>query len=130
MKVVVDMNKCQDHGQCASAAPHVFSCDDAGRLAYVPDPDDALRRRGRGSRRHARPLQATRIELSAVSAPLVVARRLHGRTARRRTAARRRLGGPITVVGDEPHYALTTWPLAVRSSPKASLDPLAFRGPA
>ncbi|MGW2339193.1 ferredoxin [Streptomyces sp. NPDC001661] len=42
MKVVVDMNKCQDHGQCVFAAPDVFSFDDAGRLAYVPDPDDAL----------------------------------------------------------------------------------------
>ncbi len=26
-------------------------------------------------------------------------------------SVRRWLGGPITVVGDEPHYALTTWPL-------------------
>ncbi|MGX4693920.1 ferredoxin [Streptomyces sp. JNUCC 63] len=43
MKVVVDMNKCQDHGQCVFAAPDVFSFDDAGRLAYVSDPDDALR---------------------------------------------------------------------------------------
>ncbi|MGA5360257.1 ferredoxin [Streptomyces purpurascens] len=42
MKVVVDMNKCQDHGQCVFAAPDVFHMDDAGRLAYVPDPDDAL----------------------------------------------------------------------------------------
>lgn len=42
MKVVVDMNKCQDHGQCVFAAPDVFSFDAAGRLAYVPDPDDAL----------------------------------------------------------------------------------------
>jgi len=42
MKVVVDMNKCQDHGQCVFAAPDVFSMDDDGHLAYVPDPDDAL----------------------------------------------------------------------------------------
>ncbi|MEV1021353.1 ferredoxin [Streptomyces sp. NPDC050264] len=42
MKVVVDRNKCQDHGQCVFAAPDVFAFDDAGHLAYVPDPDDAL----------------------------------------------------------------------------------------
>ncbi|MER0247283.1 ferredoxin [Streptomyces sp. 796.1] len=42
MKVVVDMNTCQDHGQCVFAAPEVFSFDDTGRLAYVSDPDDAL----------------------------------------------------------------------------------------
>ncbi|MBZ3905562.1 MULTISPECIES: ferredoxin [Streptomyces] len=42
MKVVVDMNKCQDHGQCVFAAPDVFQLDGNGRLAYVSDPDDAL----------------------------------------------------------------------------------------
>ncbi|MFF4569323.1 ferredoxin [Streptomyces sp. NPDC001410] len=42
MKVVVDMNKCQDHGQCVFAAPDVFQLDTDGRLAYVSDPDDAL----------------------------------------------------------------------------------------
>ncbi|WP_326574207.1 ferredoxin [Streptomyces sp. NBC_00481] len=42
MKVVVDMNKCQDHGQCVFAAPDVFRLDENGRLAYVGDPDDAL----------------------------------------------------------------------------------------
>ncbi|MFJ3802468.1 ferredoxin [Streptomyces sp. NPDC090088] len=42
MKVVVDMNKCQDHGQCVFAAPDVFSMDEVGHLAYVSDPHDAL----------------------------------------------------------------------------------------
>ncbi|GAA2305298.1 ferredoxin [Streptomyces kunmingensis] len=42
MKVVVDRNKCQDHGQCVFAAPEVFGFDDAGHLAYDPAPDDAL----------------------------------------------------------------------------------------
>ena len=42
MKVVVDMNKCQDHGQCVFAAPDVFQLDGNGRLAYVSDPDDTL----------------------------------------------------------------------------------------
>ncbi|MFJ1561952.1 ferredoxin [Streptomyces mirabilis] len=43
MKVVVDMNKCKDHGQCAFAAPDVFQLDEGGRLAYVSEPDVALR---------------------------------------------------------------------------------------
>ncbi|WP_188189681.1 ferredoxin [Nonomuraea sp. SYSU D8015] len=43
MKVVVDMNKCQDHGQCVFAAPDVFRLDEAGHLAYVADPDESLR---------------------------------------------------------------------------------------
>ncbi|WSQ13268.1 ferredoxin [Streptomyces sp. NBC_01231] len=61
MKVVVDMNKCQHHGQCAFAAPDVFSLDDDGRLAHVPDPDDALRDEVEEAA-DVCPLQAIRIE--------------------------------------------------------------------
>ncbi|AVV45875.1 ferredoxin [Streptomyces sp. ID05-04B] len=61
MKVVVDMNKCQDHGQCVFAAPDVFSLDDGGRLAYVPDADDALRDEVEEAA-DVCPLQAIRIE--------------------------------------------------------------------
>jgi ferredoxin len=61
MKVVVDMNKCQDHGQCVFAAPDVFSMDDGGHLAYVPDPDDALRDEVEEAA-DVCPLQAIRIE--------------------------------------------------------------------
>ncbi|KRD02783.1 MULTISPECIES: ferredoxin [unclassified Streptomyces] len=61
MKVVVDMNKCQDHGQCVFAAPDVFSLDDDGRLAYVPDADDALRDEVEEAA-DVCPLQAIRIE--------------------------------------------------------------------
>ncbi|MFD8305115.1 ferredoxin [Streptomyces sp. NPDC059690] len=61
MKVVVDMNKCQDHGQCVFAAPDVFRFDDDGRLAYVPDPDDALRDEAEEAA-DVCPLQAIRIE--------------------------------------------------------------------
>ena len=43
MKVVVDMAKCADHGQCVYAAPEVFQLDDNGKLAYEPSPDPALR---------------------------------------------------------------------------------------
>ncbi|MEV5703661.1 ferredoxin [Actinoallomurus sp. NPDC052274] len=61
MKVVVDMNKCQDHGQCVFAAPEVFRFDDDGRLAYVSDPDDTLREEVEEAA-DVCPLQAIRIE--------------------------------------------------------------------
>ncbi|MET8979950.1 ferredoxin [Streptomyces sp. NPDC004539] len=61
MKVVVDMNKCQDHGQCVFAAPDVFSFDDAGHLAHVTDPDDTLREEVEEAA-DVCPLQAIRIE--------------------------------------------------------------------
>ena len=41
MKVVVDMNKCQDHGQCAIAAPVVFRMNDEGKLEYETSVDDS-----------------------------------------------------------------------------------------
>jgi ferredoxin len=43
MKVIVDMDTCQDHGQCVFSAPEVFRLNDAGRLEYESAPDDALR---------------------------------------------------------------------------------------
>jgi ferredoxin len=43
MRVVVDLTRCQDHGQCVFAAPEVFQLGGAGKLAYVAEPDDALR---------------------------------------------------------------------------------------
>ncbi|GAA4732863.1 ferredoxin [Phytohabitans rumicis] len=43
MRVVVDLAKCQDHGQCVFAAPEVFHLDDAGKLGFVAEPDGALR---------------------------------------------------------------------------------------
>ncbi|MFF0741597.1 ferredoxin [Streptomyces sp. NPDC004111] len=43
MKVVVDMDICQDHGQCVFAAPEVFRLDDNGKLVYVAEPDESLR---------------------------------------------------------------------------------------
>ncbi|MFI2433316.1 ferredoxin [Streptomyces sp. NPDC018693] len=61
MKVVVDMNKCQDHGQCVFAAPDVFRMDAEGRLAFVPHPDDALREEVEEAA-DVCPLQAIRIE--------------------------------------------------------------------
>jgi ferredoxin len=43
VRVVVDLTKCADHGQCVFAAPAVFQLDDNGKLVYEPDPDEELR---------------------------------------------------------------------------------------
>lgn len=43
MRVTVDLAKCQDHGQCAIAAPMVFTMDDDGKLVYNGSPDDSER---------------------------------------------------------------------------------------
>lgn len=42
MKVVVDPDKCADHGQCVFAAPEVFRLDENGKLLYTSDVDDSL----------------------------------------------------------------------------------------
>ena len=34
MRIVVDLNKCADHGQCVFSAPAVFSLDERGKLAF------------------------------------------------------------------------------------------------
>ncbi|MBQ0849172.1 ferredoxin [Streptomyces sp. NPDC057621] len=60
MKVVVDMNKCQDHGQCVFAAPDVFRFDDDGHLVHLPDADDT-RREEVEEAADVCPLQAIRI---------------------------------------------------------------------
>jgi ferredoxin len=61
MKVVVDTNKCQNHGQCVFAAPDVFRMESDGRLVYVNEPDDALRDEV-DEAADVCPLQAIRIE--------------------------------------------------------------------
>jgi ferredoxin len=43
LRVVVDPDKCADHGQCVFAAPEVFQLDDNGKLVYEPLPDESLR---------------------------------------------------------------------------------------
>jgi ferredoxin len=61
MKVVVDMNKCQDHGQCVFAAPDVFQLDADGRLVHESEPDTTLRADVEDAA-DVCPLQAIRIE--------------------------------------------------------------------
>lgn len=41
MKVSVDRTLCEDHGQCAIAAPNVFRINDEGTLEYDATPDDS-----------------------------------------------------------------------------------------
>ncbi|WP_455356776.1 ferredoxin [Streptomyces sp. SYSU K217416] len=43
MQVIVDLAKCQDHGQCAIAAPVVFQMDDEGNLVFDGNPDESQR---------------------------------------------------------------------------------------
>lgn len=41
MKITVDMGKCEDHGQCAIAAPVAFRMNDDGKLEYDGEVDEA-----------------------------------------------------------------------------------------
>ncbi|GAA3137462.1 ferredoxin [Streptomyces rectiviolaceus] len=61
LKVTVDLDVCQDHGQCVFAAPDVFTLDENGRLAYVESPGEALRADAEDAA-DVCPLQAIRVE--------------------------------------------------------------------
>ncbi|GAA1972087.1 ferredoxin [Nocardioides panacihumi] len=41
MKITVDMARCEDHGQCAIAAPVAFRMNDDGRLEHDGEVSDA-----------------------------------------------------------------------------------------
>jgi len=41
MKITVDMSKCEDHGQCAIAAPVAFRMNDEGHLEHDGEVDAA-----------------------------------------------------------------------------------------
>jgi ferredoxin len=43
LRVTVDRSICQEHGQCAIAAPAVFRLTEEGKLEYDPTPDEAHR---------------------------------------------------------------------------------------
>lgn len=61
MKIIVDMSICQDHGQCAIAAPDVFEINDQGKLQYNGNPDEAMREYAQEAA-DACPVQAIAIE--------------------------------------------------------------------
>ncbi len=43
MRVHVDLDLCESHGQCVFAAPDVFEFDDDDVITWDATPDDALR---------------------------------------------------------------------------------------
>ncbi|MFG3257348.1 ferredoxin [Streptomyces sp. NPDC048172] len=43
MRVIVNRDVCQHHGQCVFSSPDVFRLDEDGELVYDAAPDDALR---------------------------------------------------------------------------------------
>jgi ferredoxin len=45
MKIVVDLTRCENYGQCVFAAPEVFHFHGEESLEYDYSPDDALRTR-------------------------------------------------------------------------------------
>ncbi|MGW5862294.1 ferredoxin [Streptomyces sp. NPDC055239] len=61
LKVTVDLDVCQNHGQCVFAAPDVFALDEDGHLVYAELPDEALRADVEDAA-DVCPLQAIRVE--------------------------------------------------------------------
>jgi ferredoxin len=43
MKILVDRDKCEDHGQCVFAAPDVFAFDDDDKLVWHEEPSEDRR---------------------------------------------------------------------------------------
>jgi ferredoxin len=43
VKIRVDMDVCQNYGQCVFASPEVFDLDDDGELVYQEVADDAAK---------------------------------------------------------------------------------------
>jgi ferredoxin len=61
MKVHVDMNLCQSHGDCAAVAPEVFELGDDDVLRWKEDVDEELRAKVEAAV-DACPMMAIRIE--------------------------------------------------------------------
>ena len=61
MKVHVDMNLCQSHGECVEVAPDVFELGDDDVLVWQEDVDDS-RRRDMEAAANACPMMAIRLE--------------------------------------------------------------------
>jgi ferredoxin len=61
MKVVVDMNLCQSHGECAALVPEVFELGEDDVLRWKDDVDEELRERVEAAV-EACPMMAIRIE--------------------------------------------------------------------
>jgi ferredoxin len=61
MKVLVDMNLCQSHGECVVAAPEVFELGDDDVLRWEEDVGDELRDKVEDAVERC-PMMAIRIE--------------------------------------------------------------------
>lgn len=60
MRVEVDLDRCEAHGECTMAAPAVFELDDEDRLSYESEPPAGLRPQVERAVR-ACPVQAIRL---------------------------------------------------------------------
>jgi len=60
LKVDVDMDLCQSHGECVFAAPEVFELDDDDQLHWVAEPDESLREKVRQAEKVC-PVSAIRV---------------------------------------------------------------------
>jgi ferredoxin len=49
VKIRVDLDICDLHGQCVFAAPEIFSLEDGADLSYLPEVDDALADKARAA---------------------------------------------------------------------------------
>lgn len=61
-KVVVDRDLCQNHGQCAFAAPEVFEINDEGILVILDEEPDESQRAACEDAADVCPVQAIVIE--------------------------------------------------------------------
>jgi len=61
MKVHVDMNLCQSHGECVAVAPDIFELDDDDFLHWQEDVDES-RRADMEAAVNACPMMAIRLE--------------------------------------------------------------------
>ena len=43
MKLYVDPDICETHGQCTLVAPGIFQLDEDGDLHYEPNPEESMR---------------------------------------------------------------------------------------
>jgi ferredoxin len=43
MRIEVDTDLCQAHGECVFAAPEIFELDDEDQIHWVEHPDESLR---------------------------------------------------------------------------------------
>ena len=62
IKVVVDRDLCQNHGQCVFAAPQVFELDEEGKLEVLQDEVDESLRANVEEAADVCPVQAITIE--------------------------------------------------------------------